>query len=375
MKRLKQHPLQFMVLLIICLFHLQAFAHEQSIAKISVYQVNQNKMISWKVGLKDLSRVIYLDDNLDNKIQWKEVIDNQQELSGLFDNSIQVESENGRCTTELEDIDLIKLSSGNGLNVRLVLNCQSPIESIHYSFLKDLDRLHVAYVEIKLDEFTGTYLFNNQSDRMLLPESNQDFLSVGSDNEFIKFVYQGVLHIWIGLDHLSFLLILLFSARTKKMAKVIDLKQLLAFVTTFTIAHSITLISASLDLIRLPSWIVETIIAVSVGWGALLIIRGESFINTPTVFGFGLVHGLGFASVLADLTGSLSTNSLLLLGFNLGVEFGQIVFLLATGVCFYIPIHHFGIQATSRFTSIPILLVACVWTIERVMDVQLINLN
>jgi hypothetical protein len=139
----------------------------------------------------------------------------------------------------------------------------------------------------------------------------------GAGGGFVSFVLHGIEHILIGWDHLLFLLVLLLGGGGwLALAKI---------VTAFTAAHSITLALAALDIVAIPSRLVEAVIALSIAYVAAenLILRRVPSRRWVVSFGFGLVHGFGFSSVLREL--GLSTDGLLvsLLGFNLGVEAGQ----------------------------------------------------
>jgi hypothetical protein len=151
--------------------------------------------------------------------------------------------------------------------------------------------------------------------------------------QFIDYIAHGVWHIWIGFDHLLFLLSLLLPAVLIRVdggwtgaARFRDaLWDVVKVVSAFTLAHSITLTLAALDVIQLPSRWVESAIAASVIVAALnnlVVMAGAS--RWLFAFAFGLIHGFGFASVLADL--GLPQNALLLalVAFNLGVELGQL---------------------------------------------------
>jgi len=134
---------------------------------------------------------------------------------------------------------------------------------------------------------------------------------------FLSFLWLGVEHILIGWDHLLFLLVLLLrGGGWLSIAKII---------TAFTVAHSITLTLAALDVVTLPDRLVEAVIALSIAY-----VAAENLLPRPAAsrrwivsFTFGLVHGFGFSSVLREL--GLPTQGLVLslLGFNLGVEAGQ----------------------------------------------------
>ena len=104
---------------------------------------------------------------------------------------------------------------------------------------------------------------------------------------------------------------------------------LAGIITAFTVAHSITLALAALDIVSLPIAWVETVIALSIGLAALNVawpIFGHK--TWKLAFGFGLVHGFGFASALGDLTSGISGLAVALAGFNLGVELGQLALLV-----------------------------------------------
>ncbi|MEO7598776.1 MAG: HupE/UreJ family protein [Opitutus sp.] len=139
------------------------------------------------------------------------------------------------------------------------------------------------------------------------------------------FLQLGVEHILTGFDHLCFLLALLLVA--------VRLRDILGVVTTFTIAHSITLAAAATGLVSLSPRIVEPLIAVSI----IYIAVENLFLTKPprhrlaVVFGFGLIHGLGFATALADRLPGVTGFAILppLLAFNGGVELGQ----LAVAAC------------------------------------------
>jgi len=137
----------------------------------------------------------------------------------------------------------------------------------------------------------------------------------------VGFIALGVEHILTGYDHLLFLFALLIVAR--------NLMTSLKVITCFTVAHSITLVLATFDIVQLPSRIVEPLIAASIVYVSIenLARRGESRGRLALTFAFGLVHGLGFATVLRELGlgSSASGIALPLLSFNLGVELGQIL--------------------------------------------------
>jgi len=142
----------------------------------------------------------------------------------------------------------------------------------------------------------------------------------------VEYTWHGVVHIWIGVDHLLFVACLMFIARTPR--------RLLLTITGFTVAHSITLALSALDLVRVPTPPVEATIALSVVFLAWEIARNrpESLTHRlPVVVSvaFGLLHGFGFATVLREVGLPATELPIALLFFNIGVEIGQILFVAA----------------------------------------------
>jgi hydrogenase/urease accessory protein HupE len=136
-----------------------------------------------------------------------------------------------------------------------------------------------------------------------------------------EFLLWGMHHILIGYDHIAFVLALLLGAR--------KIGEMIRVVTSFTVAHSITLLLAATDVIRLPSRVTESLIAASIVYVAVenYFIRDANH-RWVLTFAFGLVHGLGFSSVLRERLQDLDSIALPVVSFNLGVELGQISILL-----------------------------------------------
>jgi hydrogenase/urease accessory protein HupE len=144
---------------------------------------------------------------------------------------------------------------------------------------------------------------------------------------FLGFVGMGFQHILSGYDHVAFLVALVVSARR--------LRSLLGVVTAFTLAHSVTLALAALDVVRLPPAPIEAAIALSIAWvGLRTAVQPRARRLWPEAFGFGLVHGLGFARILAESLAAETDQLRGLVGFNLGIEAGQIAIVVATAGLF-----------------------------------------
>jgi len=182
--------------------------------------------------------------------------------------------------------------------------------------LSTLVRLH------RLDGQKSTAVLGPEETEWLAPEK-ESMLSVALDYTLL-----GVKHIWAGIDHLLFLLCLLWIAGT--------LRRVLITISGFTLAHSVTLILSALDIVHVPVPPVEATIALSIVFLATEIVKNQRQSLTwrhpiAVSSSFGLLHGFGFAAVLNQI--GLPQTELVtgLLFFNVGVEIGQVIFVAGAG--------------------------------------------
>ncbi len=181
------------------------------------------------------------------------------------------------------------------------------------------------------------------------------------------YLVMGAKHILTGIDHLLFVLALL--------VRVSELRVLVWTITAFTAAHSLTLAAATLGLITVPQAPIEAVIALSIAFVASEIVqvsRGQAsrMSRRPWVvaFAFGLLHGFGFAGALTEVGLPESAIPLALLFFNLGVEVGQIAFVIAVLATLAIARRHLGtLQSSVRIAAAyGIGTVAAFWSIDRI---------
>ena len=207
---------------------------------------------------------------------------------------------------------------------------------IHHSMFYEDDKLHRGLLLVEYNAKTDTTYPGEYTAMVFHPGNKDQTLDLTDIPSLLgpwDMIPQGVLHIWIGIDHILFLLALMLTT-------VLVLKDgrwqptnnfggalwnLLKVVTVFTIAHSVTLLLAALDFITLPSRLVESIIALSIILVALNNITGKVRQGSLwIILGLGLFHGLGFASVMGDLPFRMHSLLKIVIGFNIGVELGQI---------------------------------------------------
>ncbi len=195
------------------------------------------------------------------------------------------------------------------------------------------------------------------------PLPRAEVLTEGAGAVFLRYIGAGFEHIIpLGLDHILFVLGLFFFA-TK-------FGPLLWQVTAFTVAHTITLALASTGVVSIPASVVEPLIAASIvyvgventlGWGN---VRGRTLL----VFAFGLLHGLGFASVLGDYGIASDRFVVALIGFNIGVEFGQLaVIAIAFAIVGWFMRKSWYRSAIAIPASLAIAAIGAYWVIERTL--------
>tara|TARA_R110002124_G_scaffold287300_1_gene472425 strand:+ start:11879 stop:13039 length:1161 start_codon:yes stop_codon:yes gene_type:complete len=179
------------------------------------------------------------------------------------------------------------------------------------------------------------------------------------------YLYQGFVHILPrGLDHILFVLALFLFAKRRS--------TLIWQISAFTLAHTITLALGIYGIISLPSNIVEPLIALSIVYvGLENIYRAKnnkiSHSRMPIIFAFGLLHGLGFASVLADVGLPQSQYALSLISFNIGVELGQLTVIALAFICL-LPFRAKNWYQTKLVLTlnVAIAIIASYWLIERI---------
>jgi hypothetical protein len=250
---------------------------------------------------------------------------------------------NGRpLVPEYRAYDTRMAEPGEFVLLEYVLRMPRP-ERLHVTFTPffEVDDKHRNMLVIEHDWRTAT--FNNEGNVSLIfsprsPTQELDLTSASIWRGFVALVRLGVWHIWIGFDHILFLIALalpsVLSRREGRWHPAPKFRtalwKIVTIVTCFTVAHTITLSLAALDVVHVPSRLVEAVIAASIAAAALHNLWPVARINEPMIaFVFGLFHGFGFASVLGDIGLGRDHLVLSLLGFNLGVEIGQIAIIMA----------------------------------------------
>jgi hypothetical protein len=305
-------------------------------------------------------------------------------IKDYFRRHVTISDSRGPLQLRFDDIGYASVRGGNFMLPFGIEGLNRIPERLHfdYSVLFDEVPSHRGLLIIEHNWATGTFGNEAGMSAVFTPAARQQSLDIQSGNRlhgFLSVMWLGTDHIWKGLDHLVFLFALLLPAVLRRQNGRWEpverfrpaLINVVKIVTAFTVAHTLTLSLAALGVIHLPGWFVESVIAASIAVAAADILFPVLHRRVWLVaFFFGLFHGFGFAGALAEM-GLLRENlGLSLLGFNLGVEIGQVVivaavfpflFLLRNVPAYRMP----GIQ----LAAVAMILAACVWLYERLFDV------
>ncbi|MEY4268003.1 MAG: hypothetical protein RIS90_2538 [Pseudomonadota bacterium] len=356
-----------------------AWAHKSSDSYLAVRVNGDQVSLQWDIALRDIQFAIGLDANGDDQITWGELQQKQRELQAWAGSRLSLQR-GGACTFAPQALQVDQHTDGSYAVLAWVGHCPrdaGPL-TIQYTLLFDLDAQHRGLLKLELDGAMHSAVLGPQSGTLQFSQATT------AAAQFVQYLREGVWHIWIGFDHILFLLCLLLPAvlvrigqgRRSRVGGVRGFKVasvgVLWVVTAFTLAHSITLSLAALQIVSLPSRLVESAIAASVVFAAannlVPMIQGRWLM----AFFFGLIHGFGFASVLAEL--GLPTDALVvsLVGFNVGVELGQLaivaVFLPLAFVLRHTVFYQSGVLRGGSWAA---LLVALAWFVERAFDLSL----
>ncbi len=288
----------------------------------------------------------------------------------------------GALTPRYQSFDMLYLEVADFVLLRYVITGTKGIPDIltsRYDALFDMNPDQRNFFIIEHNWKTGT--FNSETIVGVFtpsqPSITIDLSKSSTWRGFVAMIGQGIWHIWIGLDHILFLVALALPAvmvRTNGRWEPVGSfkKALIAIVTIvsfFTLAHSVTLSLAALDIITLPSRFVESVIAGSIAVAAMANLLPQLRIREAALaFSFGLFHGFGFATVLGDLGLGREHMVLSLLGFNIGVELGQLAIICAVFPVFFLLRKTTAYGWIMRAGSLGLIVLAMIWLMERAFD-------
>ncbi|RYZ11018.1 MAG: HupE/UreJ family protein [Comamonadaceae bacterium] len=371
-----------------------AAAHKASDAYLQLQRRGEQILLRWDIALRDLDAALDLDADADQRLSWGEVRARLPDIRAYALARLKLDP--ARCGwNEASPPALERRVDGTYLVLQLRSDCPADLPlKLDYGLFRDIDPTHRGLLRIdlgdtsapllrSLDPGAGAIAIDTPAARATPvtggPVDPGRTAAPARRGELFK---DGIHHILIGYDHILFLLCLLLPSVLRRGAAGWEpvtrfreaIGPMVATVTMFTLGHSITLALASLGWVSLPPSLIEPAIALTIVVAAIDNLR--PVLNRRRrlfTFLFGLIHGFGFAGVLAEMALPTGSFAAALLEFNLGVEAGQLVI---------VSIALTALLALRRWRGYaPVLLrggsmlaigVAALWFVERVFDLKLL---
>lgn len=301
------------VLTVLCGFVTSAGAHPMSHSLSRVAVTKAQVRVTLTI---DLLEVAGVDRNGDARITFDELDASIERLYALFRDHYAVAATAPPTRVTLEEYAIVE----DGHIGRFELLHEFAHEPDALTITSTLHWItspeHRHITSVVRDDDTQEALLDARQPSATFPVDGGSWLRTAR-----RFARLGVEHIVTGYDHLAFLVCLLLGASTGR--------SLVMVVTSFTIAHSITLALATFDLVVLPSRLVESVIALSIAYVSVENLFGRQMMARYKVtFVFGMIHGFGFSNILRAMDLPRSNLAVSLFSFNAGVEAGQIAFVL-----------------------------------------------
>ena len=371
-----------------------AYAHASSNSYVLISPSDKALTLRWDIALRDLELAVGLDRDGDGAITWGELREREKDVLAYALPRLSIDDAAGPCKLVAPELLVSDLSDGAYAVIRSPLACPGGTQparlSVRYRLLFDIDARHRGMVRFGAGARGATAVMTPERPLQVMQPAARS-----SWRELTEYMQEGVWHIWKGFDHVLFLLSLLLPAvyvavdgagrgfrdRRPRLVPASALRPVLLdvfrIVTAFTLAHSITLALAALGWVNLPPRLIESTIAASVILAAannlaLWVIKTRWIL----AFVFGLIHGFGFANALRDLGLGSGRFVPALLGFNLGVEIGQLAI-----VAIFVPAA-FLVRSTRLYRgmvltggSAVVICIATVWLVERVFDLAILDLG
>ncbi|WP_400077188.1 HupE/UreJ family protein [Winogradskyella sp. R77965] len=387
------------VLLLLTPMVVAAHFPNQSYIFLRVYETNGIEG-RFEINVREINKIFDL--NLRDNVTLEEIKPYEAKLKAYILEHASFSSKYGPHKIVLKNLGLFPYAQGKMIQVFFELDNMDQLPElmdVKYDVVYEKDDTHRGFLVTEYSWAAGVINEEKNISLFFTPNDTKQSLDLTDTSKwkgFVAMVKQGMWHIWIGIDHILFLLALILPSvvrriRGSKEASVSNesfkiqsstwtpaknfkdaFLYVIKIITFFTIAHTITLSLASLQIVSLPSRFVESIIALSIGLAAYHNIRpifkGKDWI---IAFVFGLFHGFGFASVLADLGLSNENLGISLFGFNVGVEIGQLLIIAMMFPILFLLRKTKIYKNILLYGSILLIVISLYWAIERIFDINL----
>jgi hypothetical protein len=315
-----------LALLAACLLAaVQAAAHDTTRSYLTVARSDTGVTADLRIAFRDLAALIWMDSDLDGALTWAEVTARQDEIAAYAIARLDLRA-GGPCGLRLAATGLSEAGAVGYHDLRLTGTCPDAAAPLTVAsrLMQEIDPDHRLFLTVAGGG--GGTMLGRDSPPFVVPVQG-----VPAGRVLRDYFAAGVTHLLAGPDHIAFLLLLVLPAVAGTVAPARAARQVLAAVTAFTLAHALTLTAATLTLLRPPPDLIGALVALTVVLTAIDNLR--PFLPGPRAAAaafFGLIHGCGFAGVLADTGLTGGGFAIALLAFNLGIEAGQIAVLAAT---------------------------------------------
>ncbi len=347
----------------------QAHWADQAAAEVVVVGSTARMTLTVPTGL-----LAFADDNRDGRLSEEEIRAHREDLRRFLDERISVLGRYQRPGgASVQEVGILTVEPGSGTPAvgpaRLAPTTHTTL-ALKYTWRAPITALSIHYdlfvPNVSTASCLATILQDGQVRNVVFtPEHRETIIAFGRTPVWQAtggFVTLGIEHILTGYDHMLFLLSLLMLGGS--------LRQLIKIVTAFTVAHSVTLSLAVLNIVALPSRWVESAIALSIVYVASENVwRGSRSLRLRwlVTFGFGLVHGLGFASALQEMHLPRANVAASLVGFNVGVEIAQILVVTLAYLTLDVIRNRTWAPSFRQWVSVATALVGVVWLVQRAL--------
>ncbi|MDQ2735892.1 MAG: HupE/UreJ family protein [Pseudomonadota bacterium] len=362
-----------------------ADAHKSSDSYLQLDAKPGALAVRWDIALRDLDIALDLDSDDDGKLTWGEVKAAWPRIESYALPKLAIAG----CALRPTGRGLERRNDGAYAVLYLTSTCTLPARpEIRYSLFAEVDPTHRGLAKIQRPGEPIALLVLDPAQGVRDTAGIASSSSASGAN-FVRgtpsrwaFLIEGARHILSGYDHILFLVCLLLPAvlrRTPDGWKPVDrpsqaILPILGVVSSFTVAHSITLGLAALKIVTLPSWFIDPAIAATIVLAALDNIWPIFPVRRIVVtFCFGLIHGFGFATVLSELNLPTADFALALLQFNVGLEIGQLIIVVVVTTVL------FGLRDWPRYRPLVVrggsfaaMIFAAIWFIERTANVSIL---
>ena len=329
---------------------------------------------AWDIHVRDARRALGLDPDLaPPEAAWVDLRGHEAELRTLLAGQLHFfTGDSVACPLEITPAPMEWNREQNVVRLQLVSNCPTaPTRlAVRCDFMFAIDPTHRAYFSVEDARVTSVGVLRNDLRAATFDVKQFHFWAV-----LFEFVREGVWHIWSGVDHMLFLLALLLPAPLARSggewqprpALSPTVREVVKVVTSFTLAHTLTLCLSFFGVLVPPAQWVETGIALSVfaaAWNNIQpFLPGRAWVMAMT---FGLVHGLGFAGALKNLSMPRNAHGLALGAFNFGVELGQLALVIpALPILYAASRQKWYPRIVMGVGSLGIAWLATLWVLER----------